>query len=74
MSEQRINIEQLALQRNEVVEQNKQIMQVIEETCRMVLELDIQVEELAEERIPKLATGVCNDRAKMARVQLGLNL
>jgi len=31
MSEQRINIEQLSLQRNEAIEQNKQIMQVMEE-------------------------------------------
>ncbi len=58
MSEQRINIEQLSLQRNEVVEQNKQIMQVVEEACQMVPELAIQAEEPVEVRVRKLATGV----------------
>jgi len=68
MSEQRINLELLGLQHNEVVDQNKKIMQVVEEACQMVLELDIQVEELVEVRIHKLAVGVCDARREMARI------
>ena len=40
MSDERINIEQLGLQRNEAVEQKRKIMQVVEETYRMVPVLD----------------------------------
>ena len=40
----------------------------------MVPELHIQVEEPVEARVRKLATGVHNARAKMARIQLELNL
>lgn len=64
MSEQRINIEQLGLQCNEVVE----------EACQMVLKLEIQAEEPVEAHIRNLATGVRDARTKMARVQLELNL
>ncbi len=42
------------------MKQNKKIMQVVEEACRMVQELEIQAEELVEVHIWKLATGVCN--------------
>jgi len=56
------------------VDQNKQIMQVVEEACQMVPELDIQAEELVEVCVHKLAIGVCDARAEMARVQLELNL
>lgn len=45
-------------------------MYVIEEACRMVSKLDIQVKELVEVHIRKLATGVHDTRAEMARVQL----
>ena len=58
MSEKPINIEQLGLQRNKAVEKNKQIMQVVEEACGMVLELDIQAEEPVEAHVHKLAIGV----------------
>ena len=68
MGEKCINIEYLGLQCNKVVEQNKQIMQVVEEACQMVLELAIQAEELVEAHIRKLATGVHETRADMARV------
>ena len=40
----------------------------------MALELDIHTKESVEVRVHKLATGVCNARAKMVRVQLELNL
>jgi len=56
------------------VEQNKQIMQVVEGACQMVPELDIQAEKPVEARVRKLAIGVCDAQAKMARVQLELNL
>ena len=58
----------------EVTNQNKCIVQVVEEACRMVPELAIPEEESVEVRIRKLATGVRNTWTKMARVQLELNL
>lgn len=74
MSEQRINIEQLGLHRNKAMEQNKKMMQVVEEACQMVLELDIQAEEPVEACVRKLATGVHDAQTEMARIQLELNL
>jgi len=74
MSEQCIKIEQLGLQCSEVVEQNKKIMHVMEEAYQMVLELDIHAEEQVEARVGKLATGVCDARVEMDRVQLELDL
>lgn len=75
ISEQWINNEQMALQRDstittliEATNQNKHIMQVIEEACQMVPPLAIEV------HICKLDTGVRNARTKMVRVQLELNL
>lgn len=56
------------------MDQNKQIVQVVEEAFQMVPELAIQVEEPVEACVRKLATGVCDARAEMARVQLELNL
>lgn len=52
MSEQ---LKKLGLQCNESVQQNKQIMQVVEEAFRMVLELNIQAEEPVEARAHELA-------------------
>lgn len=49
-------------------------MQVVEEAYQMVPELAIQVEEPVETRVRKIATGVRDARAEMARVQLELNL
>lgn len=49
-------------------------MQVIEETCSMLPQWEIQEEELVEAHVHKLAIGVCDARPKMARVQLELNL
>ncbi len=46
----------------------------MEEVCRIVLELDIQVEEPVEAHVCKLATGVCNTWIEMAWIQLELNL
>jgi len=57
----------LGLQHNEAVEQKRQIMQVVEEACWMVPELEIQVKEPMEVHVRKLATGVHNARAEMAR-------
>ena len=74
MSEQCINIEQLSLQNNEVVEQNRLIVQVVEEACQMVSKLAIQVEEPVEVRVRKLATRLHDGRSKMVGVQLELNL
>lgn len=54
--------------------QSKKIMQVVEEACRMVLELAIPEEEPIEVHIRKLATGVHDTWTEMAWVQLELNL
>lgn len=62
------------MQFNEVVAQNKKMMQVVEEACHMVLELAIPVEELVEARVQKLATGLHDARAEMVGVELELNL
>ncbi len=40
----------------EVTNQNKRIIQVMEEACRMVLELAIRKEELVEVHVGKLTT------------------
>jgi len=53
---------------------SNKIMQVVEEACRMVLELAIPEEELVKVRIHKLAIGVRDTRIEMAQVQLELNL
>jgi len=50
----------------EVTNQSKKNMQVIEEACRMVLELAILEEEPIEVYIHKLATRVCDTQTKMA--------
>lgn len=54
--------------------QNRKIVQVVEEACKMVPELTIQAEEPVEAGVRKLATGVCDARVEMARVQLEMNL
>ena len=74
MSEKCINMEQLSLQHDKVVAQNRQIVQVVEEACQMVLELAIQGEEPVEAHIQKLAAGVREAKEEMAKVQLELNL
>jgi len=58
----------------EVTIQSKKIIQVIEEACRMVLELAILEEQLVEVCICKFATRVCDTQMNMAWVQLDLNL
>jgi len=54
--------------------QNKHIIQVMEDTFQMVPEIAIPDEELFKVSIHNLATGVCNTCTEMARVQLELNL
>jgi len=44
-------MEQLSLQRDEVVVQNRHMVQVVEEACQMVLELASPVEAPVEARI-----------------------
>jgi len=65
ISEQKINNELMPLQRNvainakiEATSQSKKIIQVVEEACRMVLELAILEEEPVKVHICKLATAV----------------
>ena len=48
LSEQRINMEQLSVQCDEVVSQNRQMVQVIKEARQMVPKLAILVETAAE--------------------------
>ena len=58
----------------EVTNQNKHIMQVVEEACRMVSELAILEGELVEVHVRKFATGVRDARIELDKVQLELNL
>jgi len=79
INEQKINNEQMALQRDvaitvEVTSQSKKIIQVMEEAYRMVSELAIIEEELVEFRIRKLATWLHDTQRDMVQVQLELNL
>jgi len=81
INEQKINNEQMALQRNatstaeaEATSQSKKIIQVVEEACRMVLDLAILEEEPVEVHIYKLAIGAHYTRTEMVQVQLELNL
>lgn len=48
--------------------QSKKILQLLEEACRMVLELTIPEEELVEVHIHKLAIGVCETWIEMEGV------
>ena len=67
-------MEQLSLYHEEVMSQNRQMVQVLEEACQMVLELAIPAEEPAEVRIQRLAAGVREAREEMVKVQLELSL
>lgn len=71
----------MALQRNAAIaaeakatSQNKKIIEVVEEACRIVPELAILEEEPVEVHICKLATGVRDTWMEMAQVYLELNL
>ena len=44
LSEQKINIEQLSLQHNELVSQNQQLEQLVDDTCRHVPDLAIPID------------------------------
>jgi len=74
LSEKKINMEQLSLQRDEVVSQNRQMVQVLEEAFQMVPELAIPANAPAEARIHRLAAGVHEAWEEMTKVQLELNL
>jgi len=51
-------MEQLSLQRNDVMSQNRYMVHVIEEACHMVPELAFPVEVLVEACIQRLVEGV----------------
>lgn len=74
LNEQKINMEQLSLQRNKVVLKNQQLVQVIEEACQTIPELAIPTDIPAEARIHRFIVGVCEAREEMTKVQLDLNL
>jgi len=58
LSEKKINMEQLSLQRDEVVSQNRKMVQVLEEACQMVPKLAIPIDAPVDARIHRLTTGV----------------
>ena len=74
LSEQRINIEQLSLQRNEAVAQNQQLEQIVEEACHRVLELENATDLPIGMWIHKLASGFHEAKEEATRIQLDLNL
>jgi len=74
LSEQKINMEQLSLQRDDLVSQNQHLVQVVDDACQSVPELAILVDLLVEVWIHRLATGVHEAREETTKVQLELNL
>ncbi len=74
LNEKKINMEQISLQCDKVVSQNQQLVQVIYATCQSISELAITADIPVEERIDRLAEGVCEAQEKMRKVQLEMNL
>ena len=74
LSKKKINMEQLSLQCDEVVSQNRYMVQVLEEAFQMVPELAIPTEATIEACIQRLEVGVCKVKEEMANVHLELNL
>ena len=68
LSEQKISIEQLSLECDELVSQNQQLVQVIEDSCRSVPELAIPTDIPVEVRIHKLVAGVYKAMEEMTKV------
>lgn len=67
-------MEQLSLQRDEVVSQNRQLVQVLDEGCQSIPQLAILADTPAEAHIHRLAAGVHKAQEEMKKVQLDLNL
>lgn len=74
MSEQKINMEQLSLQCDELVAQTRGLEQAVEEACSSIPELVVLVELPTTERIHRLAARVREARDDTMKVQLELNL
>lgn len=74
LSEKRINMEQLILERDGVVLQNRQLVQLLDEACQRIPEMAILADTPIEARIHRLATGVHKAQEEMTKVQLELNL
>lgn len=74
MSEEKVNLEQLRLQRDDLVAQNQGLEQAIGEACRSILELVVPTTLLTMEKIHQLATGVCKAQEEATKVHLELNL
>ena len=74
MSEKNINVEQLSLQRDELVSRNQQIVQTVDEACQRIPDLSIFVDLPTEMRIHCLESGVQNAYEETMHVQLELNL
>lgn len=74
LSEQKINMEQLILQHDELVSQNQHLEHMVDAACRCVPELAIPANLPTEVQIHRLATGVREAREETTKVQLELNL
>jgi len=74
LHEQRINMDQLKIQRNELVAQSSGLEQVVEDSCRSVPELAVLTKLLVAERVHILAAGVHEAWEEMTKVQLEMNL
>jgi len=73
LNEKKLNMEQLSLQRDEVVSQNQQLIEMIDDTFQSVLELVIPTDIPAEARIHMLAVGVHEAREAMRYDESGLS-
>jgi len=74
LNEQKINMEQLILQCDELVSQNQQLVHVIGNTYRSIPELAIPADVPAEVWIHRLVARVREAMEETTKVQLELNL
>lgn len=74
LSELKANLEQLSLQRNNLLAQNKGIEKEMEEAYSSILEFAMPMTIPTEEKIHKLAARVHKTQEESMKVQLELNL
>jgi len=67
-------MEQLSLQRDEVVSQNRQLVQVIDESCQSISDLAIRENTPVEVHVHRLEVRVHEGWEEMKNLQLELNL
>lgn len=74
LHEQKINMDQLNIQRDVLVAQANGLEQAIEDACRSILKLVVLAELPVAEWVHRLAARVCEAQEEKTNVQLILNL